>query len=49
MALNTPRLHEKLNESMIDTMKNSGGSAPATRNLWMAHDRSFLRRSTTCW
>jgi len=31
MGLNTPRLHEKMNESMIDTMQNSGEPAPANR------------------
>ena len=32
MALNTPRLHEKMNEAMIDTMQNSGEPAPANRS-----------------
>ena len=32
MALNTPRLYEKMNESMIDTMQNSGEPAPANRS-----------------
>lgn len=32
MALNTPRLHEKMNESMIDTMQNSGEPAAANRS-----------------
>jgi hypothetical protein len=32
MALNTPRLHEKMNASMIDTMQNSGEAAPADRS-----------------
>lgn len=32
MGLNTPRLHEKMNESMIDTMQNSGEPATANRN-----------------
>jgi short-subunit dehydrogenase len=32
MALNTPRLHAKMNESMIDTMQNSGEPASANRH-----------------
>lgn len=32
MGLNTPRLHEKMNESMIDTMQNSGEPALALRS-----------------
>src|SRR5919205_104007 len=32
MALNTPRLHEMMNESMIDTMQNSGEPADANRS-----------------
>lgn len=32
MALNTPRLHEKMNESMIDRMQNSGEPAKASRS-----------------
>ena len=32
MGLNTPRLHEKMNESMIDTMQNSGEPPRANRN-----------------
>src|SRR5918999_6456292 len=32
MGLNTPRLHEKMNESMIDSMQNSGEPAPANRS-----------------
>lgn len=32
MALNTPRLHEKMNEAMIDSMQNSGEPAPANRS-----------------
>ena len=32
MALNTPRLHEKMNETMIDSMQNSGEPAPANRH-----------------
>ena len=32
MALNTPRLHEKMNESLIDTMQNSGQPASANRS-----------------
>lgn len=32
MAHNTPRLHEKMNESLIDTMQNSGQPASANRS-----------------
>jgi short-subunit dehydrogenase len=32
MALNTPRLHEKINESLIDTMQNSGKPAAENRS-----------------
>ncbi len=32
MALNTPRLHERMNESMIDRMQNSGEPASADRH-----------------
>ena len=32
MALNTPRLHEKMNEAMIDSMQNSGEPATANRS-----------------
>jgi short-subunit dehydrogenase len=32
MALNTPRLHEKMNESMIDSMQNSGEPAAMKRS-----------------
>jgi len=32
MGLNTPRLHEKMNETMIDTMQNSGEPAHANRS-----------------
>lgn len=32
MGLNTPRLHEKMNEAMIDTMQNSGEPASAHRS-----------------
>ena len=32
MAHNTPRLHEKMNESLIDTMQNSGEPAAANRS-----------------
>ncbi len=32
MGLNTPRLHEKMNESMIDKMQNSGEPASAHRS-----------------
>jgi short-subunit dehydrogenase len=32
MALNTPRLHAKMNESMIDTMQNSGKPASENRS-----------------
>jgi short-subunit dehydrogenase len=31
MGLNTPRLHEKMNASMIDSMQNSGAPAPVNR------------------
>jgi short-subunit dehydrogenase len=31
MALNMPRLFDKMNESMIDSMQNSGEPAPASR------------------
>ena len=42
MALNTPRLHEKMNESMIDSMQNSGEPAPANRSDGLYDTNSSL-------
>lgn len=42
-AMNAPRLYEKFNESMIDTMQNSGEPAEARRPDGLHHTNSKLR------
>jgi hypothetical protein len=43
MALNTPRLFEKMNESMIDSMQNSGEPAQPNRHDGLYKTNSDLR------
>jgi short-subunit dehydrogenase len=43
MALNTPRLYEKMNESMIDSMQNSGEPAQPNRHDGLYKTNSDLR------
>ena len=43
MALNTPRLFEKMNEVMIDSMQNSGKSAPENDKNGLYETNSNLR------
>jgi short-subunit dehydrogenase len=42
MALNTPRLHEMMNESMIDSMQNSGEPTAANRSDGLYETNSRL-------
>jgi hypothetical protein len=43
MALNTPRLYEKMNEAMIDSMQNSGEPAQPNRHDGLYKTNSDLR------
>jgi short-subunit dehydrogenase len=42
MALNTPRVHEKMNEARIDSMQNSGEPAAANRSDGLYETNSHL-------